>query len=421
MTIKSTRTADVLVIGGGVAGASAAMQLAFRGRRVIVLERLLLGSGSTGRAAGLLGQLRSTQAATQLLKDGLDVVRELERRTGSEIFVQTGSLRVAATAERAAEIRDHVALGKRVGLTVEHLDQREVARLLPYMRSDDLVDACYCPTDGHLQPAELLAAYVQVAREYGVVFETQSPVERIHVANGRVTGLRAAGREYSAPVVLNSTGPWSYLVAELGASRLPTAAIGHYYLTTMPVAEMIVERRSPAVRDRGNLIYSRPEGGGLIVGTYEADPVEYDMERLPDDFDMSQMRARRDERNVAQLIAAASRRFPFINERTPMRITTGIMTFTPDGQPLCGRAAEIEGLYHCAGFCGHGIVQSPSIGVVMAELIAEGRTRYDIAQIEADRFFDVPELHDRQAVKRRARETYAGYYGNVAATDVRPA
>lgn len=417
MAADSSRTADVLVIGGGVAGSSSAMQLAFRGRKVIVLERAMLGSGSTGRAAGLLGQLRSTHAATQLLKDGLTVVRELQRRTGHEIFVETGSLRLAATPDRAAEIRDHVALGKEVGLPVDHIDKKDVAKLLPYMRCDDLLDACYCPTDGHLQPAELLASFVQAGRESGVVFETNSPVEQVHIKNGRVTGVRAAGRDYSAPVVLNSTGPWSYLVAELGQARLPTAAIGHYYLTTAPLAETPVDRHSPAVRDRGNLIYSRPEAGGLIVGMYEENPVEYDMERLGPDFDMSQMHARRDELNVAQLINAAAKRFPFINERTPMKITTGIMTFTPDGQPMCGKSAEIEGLFHCAGFCGHGIVQSPSIGVVMAELIIDGRSRYDVAQIEADRFFDIPQLHDRLEVKRQARETYAGYYGKVAGTD----
>ena len=142
MAADSSRTADVLVIGGGVAGSSSAMQLAFRGRKVIVLERAMLGSGSTGRAAGLLGQLRSTHAATQLLKDGLTVVRELQRRTGHEIFVETGSLRLAATPDRAAEIRDHVALGKEVGLPVDHIDKKDVAKLLPYMRCDDLLDAC---------------------------------------------------------------------------------------------------------------------------------------------------------------------------------------------------------------------------------------------------------------------------------------
>lgn len=384
---------------------------------MLVLERGLLGSGSTGRAAGLLGQLRATRAATAMLREGIEVVRDLERRTQKQIFVQTGSLRVASTPERAAEIRDHVRLGHEVGLPVEHLTVAQVRKLLPYMRSDDLLDACYCPTDGHLQPAELLAGYVQVAREHGVEFRTHAPVERALVAAGRVQGVVSGGHEYHAPVVVNCTGPWSYLTAERSASRLPTAAIGHYYLTTAPSDEVLVDRHSPAVRDREHRIYSRPEAGGLLLGMYEAEPIEYDMERLPPDFEMSQMRARRDEYNVAVLIDAARRRFPFIDERTPMTITTGIMTFTPDGQPCCGASAEVEGLFHCAGFCGHGIVQSPIIGQVMAELITEGRTRFDVRQIAADRFYEMPELCARSTIKQRCREMYANYYGKIATTD----
>lgn len=416
MPSSAETTADVIIIGGGVAGASTAMQLALRGIKVIVLERQMLGSGSTGRAAGLLGQLRSTKAATQMLRDGVEIVKDLERRAEVEIFVQTGSLRIANTPDRAGEIRDHVELAREVGLQVEHVDNDTVARLLPYMRTDDLLDACLCPTDGHLQPAELLAAYVKVARGAGARFLPNTPVEKVHVASGRVTGVRAAGVDYTTPVVLNASGPWSYLVAERAESRLPTAAIGHYYLTTAPRDDSPVSRSSPAVRDRENRIYSRPEAGGLLVGMYEAEPVEYDMEQLGPDFDMTQMRAARDQYNVALLVDAASRRFPFINERTPMTITTGIMTFTPDGQPMCGADAEIGGLFHCTGFCGHGIVQSPAIGLTMSELILDGRSRYDVEQIEADRFAEMPELRDRATIKSRCYQTYAGYYGQVVRT-----
>lgn len=418
MTSQQHR-ADVLVIGAGVAGASTAMQLALRGERVIVLERAMIGSGSTGRAAGLLGQLRSTRDATRMLVDGLQIVRELEQRTDSELFVETGSMRVAATPERAREIREHVALGKQVGLPVDHIDPAEAARLLPCMRVDDLVDACYCPTDGHLQPAELLAAYVRVAREAGAVFHTQTPVGSIHLRGGRVAGLRAGGRDFWADVVVNSTGPWSYLVAELAESPIPTAAIGHVYLTTVPDPAVEIDRRSPAVRDRENRIYSRPEAGGLLVGTYEAVPQVYEMEKLPPDFDMSQMRPRRDDLKVAELIDAASRRFPFIDPRRPMSITQGIMTFTPDGRPLCGPVEQVPGLYHCAGFCGHGIVQSPAIGRIMADLILDGTCRYDMAQIDADRFADWPGLGDRSLIQQRCAETYGNYYGKVAATDTK--
>jgi len=414
---KPEAGADIIIVGGGVAGLSTAMQLALRGKRALVLERAELGSGSTGRAAGLLGQLRSTRAATTMLKDGLRVVRELEKRTETQIFHQTGSLRVAQTPAREAEIREHVAMGKSIGFEVDCIDPEDVRKLVPHVRTDDLLNACYCPTDGHLQPGELVAAYTQVAREQGATLRTRTPVEKILVSGGKVTGVRAAGQEFHAPVVVNAGGPWSYLLAELAETNLPTAALGHYYITTRPIPGVPVDRMSPAVRDRENRIYARPESGGLIVGIYEAQPDEYDMEDLPPDFDMSSMHVPRNNIQVAMLLDAAARRFPFINERVPMIATTGIMSFTPDGRPFCGKLPDVEGLYHCAGFCGHGIVQSPTIGVIMAELILDGETRYDIEQIEADRYFDFPELRNRSIVKVRSYETYASYYGSVAATD----
>ena len=164
----SEKSADVVIIGGGVAGLSTALQLARRGKRVIVVERGQLGSGSTGRAAGLLGQLRGTAASTRLLMDGVETVRELEKETGEEIFVQTGSLRVAANEDRAQEIVDLVEMGKAINFDIRHLSRAEVAEMLPYMKTDDLLDACYCPTDGHLQPAELVASYVKWGRKLGV-------------------------------------------------------------------------------------------------------------------------------------------------------------------------------------------------------------------------------------------------------------
>ncbi len=406
-------TADVVVVGGGVAGLSTAMQLAGRGARVIVLERAGLGSGSTGRAAGLLGQLRGTAAATGMLMDGVKIVAELEAESGQEIYVQTGSLRIGETPERAQEVVDLVEMGKAIGFDVDLIDRDEVARLVPYMKTDDLLQSCYCPTDGHLQPAELTAAYVQVGRARGVEYRTQSPVEGIVVNGGKVAGVRIAAGEIHAAVVVNAGGPWSYLVAELAETSLPTAALGHYYLTTRPQSEVEVARTSPAVRDRHHRIYTRPEGGGLIVGIYEAEPQIHEMRDLPADFDMAAMKAARDDLRVATLIHAASQRFPWIDERTPMSITRGIMTFTPNGKPFCGRFPDLEGLFHCSGFSGHGIVQSPVIGVIMADLILDGKTAYDITEIEADRYFDMPELRERATVVQRCCDMAGSYYGRI--------
>ncbi|MEO1997798.1 MAG: FAD-dependent oxidoreductase [Planctomycetaceae bacterium] len=406
-------TWDVAVLGAGVAGLIPAMQLARRGLRVVVLERERIGNGSTGRAAGLLGQLRGTPEATRLLMDGLSIVRELEQRSGTEIFVQTGSVRVAATPERAREIADLVAMGHAIDFEIEHIDNHELERLLPYMKTDDVLDACYCPTDGHLQPAELAAAYVSVGREAGVEIRQHAPVDAIVIENDRVRGVKCGQSSVSAPVVINASGPWSYRVAGYTDTCLPTAAIGHHYLTTRPSNDHPVDRMSPAIRDRHNRIYSRPESGGLIVGMYGTSAEVFDMSRRGSEFDMSAMKARLDDINVATLIYAAQQRYSWITERTPMSITTGIMTFTPDGKPLCGEIPGVAGLFHCSGFCGHGIVQSPLIGAIMADLIVDGQTEYDITALAADRFFEVDGYVDRAEIESRCLDMHAGYYGHV--------
>ena len=175
--------------------------------------------------------------------------------------------RIAETAERAEEIASLVTMGKSIGFEIDHMLIDEVARRMPYMRTDDLVDACYCPTDGHLQPAELAGAYIKIGRERGVRYHTNTPVTDILIEAGRVCGVRTASGDFRAPVVVNAGGPWSYLNAEMAETVLPTAAIGHYYLTTRPnpPAQPVIAS-SPAVRNRELRIYTRPESGGLIVG-----------------------------------------------------------------------------------------------------------------------------------------------------------
>jgi len=357
--------------------------------------------------------LRGHAEHTRMLMDGLEIVRRLEDEAGVDIFVQTGSLRIAETPERAEEIVALVEMGKSIGFDIDVLPIDEVAQRLPYMRTDDLLEACYCPTDGHIQPAELVAAYLKVGRERGVQYKTNTPVNEILIDRSRVRGVKALGVEYHAPVVVNAGGPWSYLNAELADAILPTAAIGHYYLTTRPDPAHPVDRLSPAVRDRHLRLYTRPESGGLIVGIYDPEPELHDMRRLPVDFDMSRMKAARDSIQVARLLEAAAARFPWINERTPMSITTGIMTFTPDAKPFCGKMPDVDGLFHCAGFSGHGIVQSPSIGLIMSQLILDGRSTYDIQSIEADRYFDVPGYINRVEIEDKCVRMAGNYYGTI--------
>lgn len=408
---------DVVVIGGGIVGASIAYQLSLRGQRVTVLERAMLGSGSTSRAAGLLGQLRSSEAATSMLMESLEIVRSIERELDVALFVETGSLRIATTPEREQETRDSVAFGQGLGLDIRLVDVSELQSLAPYMANEDVRAASHCPSDGHLMPAELHAAFVKLARDKGVVFKQHTPVREITIEGGRAVGVETDDGRISAGAVVNATGPWSYGMAEEAGSVLPTVAIGHSYVTTTPDTRFDVGRRTPAVRDYDHRIYSRPDAGGLLVGIYEAEPQVYDMKELGESFDMSAMRVAQDDLTVAHLLEAARHRFPFLREGIPFQVTHGIMTFTPNGSPMCGEVPGIAGLYHCAGFCGHGIVRSPVVGAIMADLILDGRERYDLEELRADRYAEIPELQKRKGITAAGVQSYSGHYGRTSAAE----
>lgn len=347
MTNPTDNTADVIVIGSGVAGLSTALQLAARGQRVLLLEKGELASGSTGQASGLLGQLRSNAEAIRLLVDSMAILAELQEQDGARIFTQSGSVRVAQNEARAAEIRRGVAIGQAAGLEIDLIDASEVKRRMPYVNTDDVLAACFCPSDGYLSPPELAQLYIRLARRNGVDLRPHTSVEQIVIQIGKVIGCRADGQMFWAPIVVHAGGPWSYLIADMAAQRLPSAGIGHCYFTFGPDPICPIDPHSPTLRDRENLIYSRPtREGALHVGIYEPEPVSYDMEALPTDFQMGQMRIDPDHPTIRALLAAARRRFPFIRYDTPLRITTGIMSWTPDGNALCGPMTDVAGLYH---------------------------------------------------------------------------
>jgi 4-methylaminobutanoate oxidase (formaldehyde-forming) len=310
-------------------------------------------------------------------------------------------------------------MGKEIGFEIEHVNRTRAEKLLPCMKSDDIIEFCYCPTDGHFQPAELLAAYVKVARERGTKFLTQTCVESIEITNGAVHGVRVGGRLYSAPIVVNAAGPWSHLLSDLADLPMPTAAIGHYYFITHPIATVPIGQTDAALRDRENRIYTRPEVGGLLVGSYESEPVIYDMKELGTDFEMGRMKPARDSINVAMLLDSASRRFPFIDNTTPMNITTGIMTFTPDGFALCGPVCKVSGLFDCTGFNGRGVFQSAASGRIMSDLILDGQCRYPVSHLDAERMDGDPNLKDRKSINAACYNRYSNHYGSGSPDDRR--
>lgn len=407
----SADTYDIIVIGSGVAGLSVAMEFAKRKQRVLVLERHTLASGATSRAAGLIGQMRSTPDAIRLLMESIRIVREVEAQTGMRVLEQTGSVRVAQTHDRVVELHRDMDIARRAGLHVESISRPELEKLIPCMRTDDVIEACYCPSDCYLEASALAEAYIAAGRRQGVTYIENAEVESLQVSNGRVTGVRARDDAFCAPIVINAAGPWAHLVADYAQQDLPTAGIAHYYFTTKPEANIAIGAASPSFRDRENRIYGRPCNGGIRVGIYEAVPEDIDMAALPSSFRMASVTADETHSAIRALLTAAALRFPGITTSTPMEIRGGIMAFTPDGGPLLGELDGAKGFYHCAGFCGHGVSQSAAIGPLVADLIQHGTCSYDLDHLAADRFSDWPSLHNRAAVVRSCLAVYANYYG----------
>ncbi len=402
---------DFIIIGSGMAGLSSALHLANRGQRVVVLEQNTLASGATSRASGLIGQMRSTPDATRLVMASLRFIREVEARTGARVFQQTGSIRLAQNKHRVEELNADIAVAKDAGLECETVDAAWLAKRMPFMRSDDVLTAAHCPTDGYLNPPELAEAYIEFARSRGVEFRERCRVEEILVTNHRVTGIRANAALIEAPNVINAAGPWAHLVAHLGGQALPTAGIIHRYFTTRPEAGVLHPPDAPTVRDRELRIYARPKDGALRVGIYERAAEGFDMAAAGRDFRMDALQTDPSHPTVRQLIDASAFRFPGFNAETPVELTAGVMGFSPDGNSLLGTIEGLEGFYHAAGLCGHGVAQSGELGAIVADLVLEGTCAYSLDAIRADRFEEVPELQTAEQAQAACEDAYGAYYG----------
>jgi 4-methylaminobutanoate oxidase (formaldehyde-forming) len=403
----------VVIIGGGVGGASIAYHLAALGERdVVLLERSELTSGSTFHSAGLVGQLRSSLSLTRMMMDSVELYRTLDCG-----WVQCGGIRLACTPEREQEVLRQVAWAKTFGLPLELISATEAAELFPLMSTEGVRSASYLASDGYLDPSLLTMALAEGARERGCRIFTHTRVTGIEVDEGRagrrVRGVHTDRGAIEAEVVVNAGGMFAAELGRMAGVRVPVVPFAHEYLVTQPFREREpgVERAHlPTLRDPDLLIYFREEGDGLIMGGYERSSAPWALDgrlvdAIPADFNGRLLEE--DWPRFEQLAANSWRRVPAMNEVTVTRLINGPEAFTPDNE-FCLGESEVRGLFVAAGFCAHGLAGAGGIGRVMAEWIVEGEPSVDVWEMDIRRFG----AHFRSPgyTLKRAREVYETYY-----------
>ncbi len=398
--------ARVVIIGGGVGGASIAYHLAALGESgVVLLERNELTSGSTFHSAGLVGQLRGSVPLTQMMMDSVALYRQLDCG-----WVECGGLRLACSQEREQEVMRQVAWSKTFGLALELLSPSEARELFPLMVADDVRCASYLPTDGYLDPSQLTSALVEGARQDGARIYTHTRVNEILVDDGRVRGVRTQWGDIEAEIVVNAGGMFAAELGRMAGIRVPVVPFAHEYLVTQPFRERADGEHLPTLRDPDLLIYFREEGGGLVMGGYERHSApwaldEHQLDRIPEDFNGRLLEE--DWPRFEEIARNSARRVPAMEEVKVTRLINGPEAFTPDNE-FCLGESEVRGLFVAAGFCAHGLAGAGGMGRLMAEWILEGEPSRDVWEMDIRRFGS--QYRSPRYTLARAREVYETYY-----------
>jgi sarcosine oxidase subunit beta len=364
--------ADVVIVGGGIIGASIAYHLAARGvRDIVVLERDRLGSGSTTRNAGGVRLQFSTEINVRLSLRSLPRIERFQEEMGVDPHLrQVGYLFLITEERDVAPFEASLAMWKRLDVPAERLDAAGVHRVFPELRADDLRFATLCMRDGYCDPSSLLSGYVARAREKGVQFREEEPLTGITREGDRVTAVRTASGEIACETIVNAAGAWGAEVGAFAGVDLPIRPLRRQIFVTDPVPGL--DRDFPLTVEFASSLYFHRESGGVLMGM--ADPTDGPGFDSTVNWDF-----------LPTLVERALYRLPVLERANVKTGWAGFYEDTPDKHPIIG-AVGVDGFLCAAGFSGHGIMHAPATGEAIAELIVDGRTTLDVSALAYDRF-----------------------------------
>jgi len=381
-------SADIVVVGGGVFGCAIAWRLAADGRSVLLLERNGIASGASARAAGLITPLRPNPASIWLVGRTLATMDQFEAAGESPGFHQVGTLLVAASAEREAQLTDMVALAAGAGVHCEDLTRDEARLLLPWLSLEQARRIVLAPGGGFVDPHLLTQAYARAARAAGASLLTGVHVTGIEMSGARVAGIVTSAGTVSCSEVMVAGGAWSLpLLSALGISLGMAPVRSHYWITER---EAVFDAGQPVVLLPDAGTYTRPELGGLVIGAREDAAPTFDARGLPADAGDAAIATDEDQwTGLLERHDALKAFVPALDEWRMAHFIAGLSTYTADGKHILGPAPGITGLWVATGCCGTGISVSAGIAELMADLVAGRTPAIDPAPYRLDRFGSV--------------------------------
>jgi sarcosine oxidase, subunit beta len=371
------KTADFVILGAGVMGASLAFHLARRkAGKIVVIDKDHVGRGGSGRSSALIRMHYSYPPEVQLALISLSIFQRWQQYVGTPgDFHQTGFVRIVHPNE-TEKLKRNVDLQRRVGVEVMLIGQDELRELEPDWAVDDVVIAAYEPDSGYGDGAGVANDFLEAARNLGAVYLPRTQATGFHIEEGRVRGVVTDQGQIETRAVVAATGPWSGPLLQSTGYDLPIETEYH---------KVAILKNAPGMKGGGcacidsvTSTYFRPDGPDkFLVGDFYGErPAD------PDNFPQ-----RASEAELEPLIERASRRIPKLANAEVMRGVTGVYDMTPDSRPLLGAVPGIDGLYLCAGFSGMGFKISPAVGLVMSELLVDGRSvTMDISPFRPSRF-----------------------------------
>ncbi|NIP16211.1 MAG: FAD-dependent oxidoreductase [Pseudomonadales bacterium] len=374
--------ADVVIVGGGIVGASIAYHLAELGTLdVCLVERGQLTCGTTWHAAGLVAELRASPNLTRLARYSAELYESLGSAGEPTGFRRVGALTLACQPERVRELKRQAAMARQNQVACNWLEPPELAERWPDIDLSGVLGAVHMPRDGQTSPVDTTRALANQARRNGARVIEGVAVTRIEVASGKVFGVVTAEGRIPCDRVIVCAGLWSRALAADAGAILPLYPAEHFYAVSEPLD---AAGRLPIVRSPDQGIYLKPDAGRLLVGCFESTAKPLAPESLPDDFAFEELPF--DLEHFAPYLQNAIDRLPALGETGIRTWFNGPESFTPDGRYIVGPLSEIRGLFAACGMNSIGIQSAGGIGQVMARWVAEGRPPMDLWEVDARRF-----------------------------------